>query len=353
MKKIIFFKGYYGFKNIGDDIFVLVAEYVTEKYLESMGLFIGNDLPKTPGESIKLSLGQRGICRLAEIISCFSANRIIVFGGSTISNIGGIKKLYTWIDRFRVLSKKTSTIGTSITVSREVHEQKRTIGFLRKLQMVAVRDRRSEMELMEKGVETVFSFDPAIIISDIFPELLQIEREKDVLGVCMCINNSESASDTIERTIDFLKCVVKDCDIKRVVVFRFFDSFEDKCLCEEIMQRCKTVVENVSFVDYTRDINKFCQEFVKCNMIFGSKLHAGIIAYSFKIPFMLDEYHKKCTDFLDTINHKYCYERTNRELSAARFKELWEKGKVPDIVEPSILKQVFYETILTYRDVYL
>lgn len=44
MKKI-FFKGYYGFSNFGDDIFVLTADYITKKYLNCQAIFIGEILP--------------------------------------------------------------------------------------------------------------------------------------------------------------------------------------------------------------------------------------------------------------------------------------------------------------------
>jgi len=348
VKGSIFFKGFYGFKNIGDDIFVAVAEHIANNYFGYRAIFVGKNLPITAGKSLKISLRNRGVCRIVELICSCVATKIVIFGGSTISKVGNIKKLYYIINKLNFLSRKTATIGTSVSIPKEDGEKAKTVEFISKMHYVAVRDRRSEQDLKKENLSCIFSFDAAILLDDVFVELRSIERDNSSLGICMCINKDESEEEIVERTVRFVKRVVEDCKIEKIIIFRFYDDQKDLLLCEKLISNCSVFANEIKFVDYTRELKEFCIEFTKCSMIFGSKLHAGIMAYTLGIPFMLDEYHEKCTDFLSTINHKYYFYRNDIEKSISNFEMIWEKKVVPDLISSTELKKVFYDAIEGY-----
>lgn len=86
-------------------------------------------------------------------------------------------------------------------------------------------------------------------------------------------------------------------------------------------------------------------ELSKCNFILGTRLHAGIIAYALNIPFMLVEYHPKCTEFLNTINHKYRYRIHDSKKNVLNISSLISNKSVPEIKIPDYFKKIMLEEI--------
>lgn len=61
MKKI-YFKGYYGYENLGDDIFTITAEWICNNYWVGFRpVFIGRSLPALSKYSIKYET-KKNIC---------------------------------------------------------------------------------------------------------------------------------------------------------------------------------------------------------------------------------------------------------------------------------------------------
>jgi hypothetical protein len=57
MKKSIYFKGYFGFKNLGDDIFCVTADYICNNIWENTRpIFIGRDLPLISNNALKMNI---------------------------------------------------------------------------------------------------------------------------------------------------------------------------------------------------------------------------------------------------------------------------------------------------------
>lgn len=349
MKKI-FFKGYYGFQNLGDDLFVKSAEFLAVNRLNAVPHFVGTNLPKLSKKSKKSEAPNRQLARIYELCACIRADRIVIFGGSTIARVGGKLQLYHIISRFPFLYQKTSTIGTSVEIPGEEQERQRLVELLCRMQYVAVRDERSYREVTAQNVKCEFSFDPVIILSDVFPNLKDIKRDSGILGLCPCVNREEPLEEVEKRYEIFIKKIVTKCDIKRVRIFQFNGrAGEDAMFCKHLREFCREIGPEAEVIGYTKDSESMCAGVCKCAVVFGSRLHSGIVSYALGIPFMLEEYHIKCSDFLDTIGHRERFDPNDLDASAERFQRVWERKENEGIVNPDIFKEKFYHAVEEYK----
>lgn len=138
---------------------------------------------------------------------------------------------------------------------------------------------------------------------------------------------------------------ITDQDIEELVFFIFREDenekWGDKLITEEIMDSMDINI-NMRVVDYTEE---FLREMNTCNFILGSRLHSGIVAYALDIPFILIEYHSKCTEFLNTINHNYRFDLSNYEINKENYNTLIKSGNVPGIVESGYFRGILIETL--------
>ena len=59
-KGTIYFKGYYGFKNLGDDIFTVTADWICNNLWTSYKpIFLGENLPNISSNAIKIKVNNK------------------------------------------------------------------------------------------------------------------------------------------------------------------------------------------------------------------------------------------------------------------------------------------------------
>src|SRR5690606_21027388 len=58
-------------------------------------------------------------------------------------------------------------------------------------------------------------------------------------------------------------------------------------------------VQNYEIIPYYGSVYKSWKMINQCDFMIATRLHAAIIAAFADVPFILNEYHQKCTDFLD------------------------------------------------------
>ncbi len=67
-------------------------------------------------------------------------------------------------------------------------------------------------------------------------------------------------------------------------------------------------------VCYTQKTQSIWAEISDCDFFISTRLHAAIFACFSQVPFILNEYHKKCTDFLDDIEYNEVLRSLNKSL---------------------------------------
>jgi polysaccharide pyruvyl transferase WcaK-like protein len=363
MKKNIYIKGYYGNKNIGDDVFVIIADWIFREPLKSLSIrpiFLGENLPIVSDHSKCLKRRNNLLSRIQEISLFYSVRSIVFFGGSlftghTFNKYGAQTFLY----KAPFLNKKLLTIGTSIGPFGNDKDYTFTSNFLSGFEHIAVRD-YSSLEFSKKmglSYKTSFIFDLAILINKMLPPKSKLSNFKKTkrIGVSLChyerfVNGNMSNEIEREKAVDKFLFEIANCKSQEIeLVFFVFNGSElngDYDFSKEYHDKLSKFV-NCRIVDYTNDTISFVEEFRDCDYIFGMRLHSAILAYSFGIPFNLVEYHQKCTDFLEVIGykHEHRFFINNHSKNMMNFEELIDSSRVDENEKPEIFSENMLEQI--------
>ncbi|WP_335871161.1 polysaccharide pyruvyl transferase family protein [Bacillus sp. 2205SS5-2] len=360
MKKI-YFKGYYGFKNLGDDIFTVTAEWICNNIWKNRKpIFIGHSLPDVSNKTIKVEIKNGLLRRIIELIVCIFSRRIIYFGGSLFTGGGtSFKDLKYYLRKIPYLSNKTGTIGTSLGPFKNSNEFNQTRDLLNKFKFVSVRDYSSEKigEEMQIDERLSFCFDNAILIKEVYPDLTKHRKRSDTdkikLAISLCryesikggdIKDEHKREESIKSFLDNVLDKHRNIEELVFIVFNGNPKYGDLEITKQFNDYfCEKVKTRI--VNYTNNTKHMIEEMNNCDLVFGVRLHSGILAYALEKPFMLVEYHAKCTEFLNTINHDYRYNVNDIDYNIENFEAILNENKVPNIVRPDKFKNIMIKEL--------
>lgn len=314
------FNGYYGYKNTGDDVFCVVADWGSRKYWKARNLaFVATELPvlghpaKPIIPTVKRYPGQHTISR---VISSLESVNMVYFGGSTLHSPQEL-----WVNIFRkfrshsVFAKSISASGVSIGPFKTSRAENEIRKLLSEMDFISVRDRVSFdiVEAMNIDTPLIQSFDPALLMLDVMqdkPNFVPIGtlNTRPTIGVSVCNYERyvDGDHDNEIKRIKFVKDTIKFLAAEgfklSFFVFNGNKSSGDDRLTDEVIDSLAgyPYVEKIS---YDRDPCQVFNRISCCKAIFGIRLHSAILAYAASVPFVLIEYHRKCADFLDEIGY--------------------------------------------------
>ncbi|WP_436891281.1 polysaccharide pyruvyl transferase family protein [Mammaliicoccus sciuri] len=290
----IFFKGYYGFENLGDDIFVHVAKWFSEKYGYKYKIH-GYKLPNNiKGKKINSKMKKN----LYDIYYAFSCQKIIYWGGSTFERNSSKTDLKYYITRIKSLYKKTLAMGVSIGPFKKEEDEKLLLDLINKLNYVGVRDLSS----MNYGRYFNFTFDLAIIIPEIFPVNNKENARKKIISVNL--SKSKNLNEYTEVFKTFLINNTEQIEKVNIVVF----NPKDFLISEKFYHEIKQHINEICIINYSSDTYSILKPIANSDLLLGNRLHSGIISYAYGVPFILNEYHQKCTDFINTIEQEFNFD---------------------------------------------
>lgn len=296
----IFFKGYYGFENLGDDIFVHTIKWFANKYGYSDKIH-GYNLPEnTEGKKVRNKIEKN----LFDIYYALTCKRIIYWGGSTFEKNSSITDLKYYLMRIKFLRKKLLAMGISIGPFKNEEEEKLLLEYIKDISYVGVRDNKS----LHYNNKFEFTFDLAILS----PEIFNIEKNErsDMKVISINISNAENIE---EYQSIFKKFLVSNSNkIKKVNIIVFNPN--DYNLSNSFYLDIKNYVNDSSLIDYTSNSEFMLKILANSDLMLGNRLHSGILSYAYKVPFILNEYHEKCTDFVKTIEQDYDYKSFEKSL---------------------------------------
>lgn len=314
------FSGFYGYRNIGDDVFCVVADWGAQQFWQSNGnYFIGKNLPQLshlahPVYPDRNKFPGHRTCSLVAHAAC--SDNLVFFGGSTLHSAPARwMKAYSNPITRAVTGKRTSAVGVSIGPFRSVQDEKVVQQFLNQLSFLAVRDLKSYeiAKSMNLGAHVVRAFDVAALYPDAVPlrraEKVGKSHAPPVIGISACNveryigGNLFQESRRINWMTDVLRGLVAQGANLNFFVFNGDEKIGDMPVTRQIIADLG-LEGKAPIINYTRNTKEFVSNMLACDAIFGTRLHASILAYAFKVPFLLVEYHRKCSDFLDEVQYE-------------------------------------------------
>lgn len=312
--KNITFHGYYGFQNTGDDAFLEVCAWATKKYLGSESpLFLGSGLPELKSTYKELSSPKfKGHNRVLASKELMKSNYFISAGGSTFSTHkrGSLKEMALFSQRFNK-QLKIGAIGVSIGPFSSVANEREVVNYLKKMDFLAVRDQRSfdYVSTLDLPYNPINAFDLAALLPSVYKEYSWNKdpiKSKKIIGISVCNYESYIGGDLKKESKrnEYLLELIKSLPDSPDVVYRFFyfngnRKFGDKKITDEFISRLEG--KNIEVIDYQNSVYKTWVKISECSFLISTRLHAAIFACYSNVPFVLVEYHTKCSDFLDDI----------------------------------------------------
>lgn len=317
-----YLKGYYGKKNIGDDVFCVVGDWAADRIfkLKRVSVF-GDHLPDLKYINGRRYSRRRFVPFLQVRFEILRSNNIIHIGGSTFN-----KAPATMLDEQRLFPLKNCyALGISIGPFKSKAGYDYVKQYLNGFKYVSLRDQKSLQyaEEMKLTCRVHKAFDVAALLPLIDQDTsfyapaknAQKNEFRKIIGVSVCNfekfgygNDMQNESKRANALVRLIRTLAR---VDRNAEFRFFifndNSFNgDRPLTNEIIDIIKGEVA-VSTVDYSSDTLGFWHELKRCNLFLGFRLHSAILSYMAKIPFILFEYHTKCTDFLEHVGYREEY----------------------------------------------
>lgn len=327
-KSEILFTGYYGQKNTGDDAFVEVAAWGAEKFWDKADIrFLAKKslLPKVSKPIKGYPFELRGTYSLQDERLLKNTKAFIYAGGSTIHS-----KLPENHIRYKAIQSKRNGsdlkfggIGVSIGPFKTLKDEKAVISYLRQMDFLAVRDQTSfdfVSNIDNLPYKPVNAFDLAALL----PEIYGVKKRKKngvkkIIGVSVCPYESLQLGMDIAKEKErnnMLVELLKKIDESEDVDFRFFvinghKRIGDWGLTKETISKVKP--KNFEILNYTQETVKIWEAIAACDFVISTRLHAAIFACFSDTPFLLNEYHRKCGDFLDNVGYQNKYRIYNSE----------------------------------------
>lgn len=317
MNKILY-SGFYGFKNIGDDVFLEVSAWGSKKYGNSNDVvFLAHDLPELKSDFKKLTKPYfKGHDRLLGAKEMLTADYFISAGGSTFT--GFKKNSFKYIAEITKTTLnpklKTGAIGVSIGPFNNSKNERLVLEYLKRMDFLSVRDKRSYEYVKQLNLpyEPIHAFDLAalqpLIYQDYNIDFNKKSSDKKIVGISVCpvesISNKENIHLENERNNRIVDLIYNLNKSSEDILFKFFiingnDRIGDEKLTREVIESSK--VKNYEIIPYYNSVFRSWEAINQCDFMIATRLHAAIIAAFADVPFILNEYHQKCSDFISDI----------------------------------------------------
>lgn len=313
----ILFTGYYGQSNTGDDAFVEVASWGADTiWNKKKHRFLGlqSKLPQTIVNAKGYPLELSKTYELQKKILLNRTDFLISAGGSTIHSKMSANNVKQYAVNLKKAGKKIKigAIGVSVGPFKTDEDEQAVRQYLKEIDFIALRDKRSYdyvNSINDLPYKPVNAFDLAALLPEIYgyQENLSLNNTQKTIGISVCPFESVHAGENIENEIrrnEQIINLIKSLDKREDILFKFYiingnNRNGDKTLTQDVIKKAQP--KKFTIVDYNRDTQAVWKDVNTCDVVIATRLHAAIFACFGNTPFMLVEYHKKCTDFLIDI----------------------------------------------------
>lgn len=314
-KSEILFNGYYGEKNTGDDAFVEVTAWASSEIWNKKDiryLAIQENLPQTIQKIKGYPLSIPKTYGLQQRILINQTKVFISAGGSTFHSELKVNnpKYFALQKKLKDDSFKFGAIGVSIGPFKSQKVEESIAGYLKSLDFLAVRDRRSYeyVKTLDLPYKPIESFDMAAIL----PVIYGLEKQKNkqkTIGISLCYSERFTNGDIrkeIKRN-NRITALIKQLDKSDKINFKFILingnlKNGDRDLTLKTIQEAN-LKNSFEIVEYNSKTKVMWDSISNCDFLLSTRLHGAIFACFSETPFMLVEYHQKCSDFLEDVGY--------------------------------------------------
>lgn len=328
-KSDILFTGYYGQKNTGDDAFIEVSSWGAKKYWlknEVKYLARKDKLPISNTENYKgYPFSIPKTYRLQSSLLLSKTDFLISAGGSTIHSKLPVNNIKAKAMQMKSNNKnlKIGAVGVSIGPFKTLEDEQAVEKYLQSIDFLAVRDQSSYdfASSLNLPYSPINSFDLAALLPYIYQSNTAEKDKKKTIGISVCPVESVNDTKNLKREekrnsmlVDLLKTLDREDDIHfKFVVFNGHERIGDRELTYQTA--AKASLKSYEVIDYKQRTELMWNEIATCDFVITTRLHAAIFSCFSDVPFMLNEYHQKCPDFLETIGYCPEYRLYNSEYS--------------------------------------
>lgn len=324
----ILFTGYYGQHNTGDDAFVEVASWGANEYWNLKNnrfLAKTGNLPGTqfPVKGFPFTIPKT--YALQSEILLKNADAFVYAGGSTIHS-----KLNPSSIRFKAFQKKKSAkqfkfgaIGVSIGPFKSKEDEIAVQSHLKQMDFLAVRDQASYdiVSNWDLPYKPINAFDLAALLPEVYNYKPQNPLNKiKTIGISVCPYESHQVGMNTEmetKRNTMLVDLIKKLDSLDDFHFKFYvingnHRNGDLKLTKETIK--KASLKSFEIFNYNKNTKLTWESISHCDFVISTRLHAAIFACFAEVPFMLNEYHRKCGDFLNNVGYDSAYRLFNSDF---------------------------------------
>lgn len=360
--KKITFEGFYGFKNAGDDAFVEVASWGAKKYWNcNNNVFLGAHLPDVIN---KINTRQifptiKGFDRLNLFGHLLNSDYFISAGGSTFSKIPAhsnkaLAKIYKRTNKRLQLG----AIGVSIGPFENLTDEKNVIKYLESLQFLAVRDSKSFEYLSSLNLpyQPVKAFDLAALLPLVYESSSQsvnIDKTQKNIGISICNYESYVGGDLKQETKrnlffkELLNLILENTNVHlKVFIINDNPKVGDMKVTQELLEGVDK--KRFTILPCSGNVKKTWDQISSCDLMISTRLHASIFACYSKIPFILLEYHRKCSDFLDDVGQDEMFRVYDAEKSPQEVLQTVEQVLNNDYKKPTNVQDTIDRSMLNF-----
>lgn len=323
MKKGIL-KGYYGYGNFGDDLFLyFFTKYILPLFQEYVFIIpiVGTNLiPKevmTHNKNIILEIyyyntRARRIVSKGKLLLRYLEAELLIYGGGTfLYEATGLKNMKTDLRLLDVFLSKgnRSVIGIGIGVDpiNDPLMLRTSKKILDKFSYIIFRDSFSQ-----KNAERITGSsikDISIILPDLAYGLVNdvkiftegVEQIPRSIGINFMLPlNCTDKSSYISSMRDFVTRLIRDKFDIYIIVAQPSLPYKEIRLVSEIMPN----FPSDRIIYYSSDIESFFKKISSLEVIIGSRLHVLIAAHMLQKPFFNIEYQEKTRYFMQEINYE-------------------------------------------------
>lgn len=316
-KTDILFTGFYGQRNTGDDAFVEVASWGAKRYWKRQNnrfLAIEKNLPLTiePANGYPFNIPKS--YKFQQSLLLNGADFLISAGGSTIHSkmVPSNPKMKALYRKEKYGGIKVGGIGVSVGPFKSVKDEKAVQQYLKSIDFLALRDKASfdYVNSLDLPYKPINAFDLAALLPSIYqyqPEARNSSAKTIGISVCPYESvqigmNSENEKKRNNMIVDLLKNINEESNVH----FKFYiinggGTYGDADLTMKTIDR--VAPKSYEVVGYSRNTRESWTSIAQCDFVISTRLHAAIFACFAGTPFMLNEYHRKCTDFLNDVQY--------------------------------------------------